>query len=490
MHAAGAEVPVHHPGQSVPGEQVAELGEVVGQPLRRHRRVLPAGPRLDGLPGGGVGEPRTESGAVLPHPPQVGAGDGVCHYERPGRVAVRRELVGQGGDPVVEGGGCVVVVKFYEQPRAPRGEVGDGVGTAALPHRLDDHLVHTLYGCRTVRQDGRHVPGGVHHVGVAHHEQSGARGAGDDPHARGGDDRARALRPDERPCHVESLVGQQVSQMVAGHLARDPAQFGADRDEVFRGQVPQFGGEVFGARGGGGVVRVGRLDAVAGGGQAQAVRGDELERLDVVGGPAVAHRMVAAGVVADRPADAGARLAGGVGGEGQAMIGGGMDGGAKVGEHHAGLGGRGGGGAGAFAGAGDGARTVGVHRQYPVHVPRQVQHQAVADRVARHRRAAAPRGRGNAEAVAHGQRGGDLVLGAREQHRRGHDTIVGGVVGVLGDAAGVGLGLETCGGERLDQGGALRAGSRARVGAPAGPHRRGHDPPTTFFTARVKRSTP
>src|SRR5699024_11585575 len=104
-------------------------------------------------------------------------------------------------------------------------------------------------------------------------------------------------------------------------------------------------------------------------------------------------------------------------------------------------------------------------------------------RVAGDRGAAAPGGGGDAQAVAHGQCPVGLLLAAREQYRGGRHAVVGGVVSVLGEAAGVVLRLEAGVDEGLDEGRARRRVDRSR--------RPGHDASShTRWTARVKRSTP
>src|SRR5699024_3737089 len=75
------------------------------------------------------------------------------------------------------------------------------------------------------------------------------------------------------------------------------------------------------------------------------------------------------------------------------------------------------------------------------------------------------------------------IFAAREQYRGGRHAVVGGVVGVLGEAAGVVLRLEAGVDEGLDEGRARRRVDRSR--------RPGHDASShTRWTARVKRSTP
>ncbi len=74
VHAALAEVAVGGAGQSVPTHQLVQTPQIVGQAFRRHRRVLPAAPRL-----GAVGAAGGEPGGIRAAPPEhrlsAGVGD-------------------------------------------------------------------------------------------------------------------------------------------------------------------------------------------------------------------------------------------------------------------------------------------------------------------------------------------------------------------------------------------------------------------------------
>ena len=67
------------------------------------------------------------------------------------------------------------------------------------------------------------------------------RGVGDQAHGGAQDEGERPLAADQRPGHVEAALGQQVLQGVAGHLAPEPAELGADRAEVGVDEAAQPG---------------------------------------------------------------------------------------------------------------------------------------------------------------------------------------------------------------------------------------------------------
>ena len=147
-----------------------------------------------------------------------------------------------------------------------------------------------------MRQDARCRVGGVGHRGVAEHDQAPPRGVGDQAHGGAQDEGERALAADQRPGHVEAALGQQVLEGVAGHLAPEPAELGADRAEVGVDDAAQPGEQDVGVRG----VGPARSRPQP---QPGARAGHDVEADDVVRGAAVAERPGPAGVVADHPAD-------------------------------------------------------------------------------------------------------------------------------------------------------------------------------------------
>ena len=427
VHTSRTEMAVHDAGQSMPVQEFAEFGQVSGEELRPHRRVLPSRPRGERGAGVRIGEVRAEPGAVLPDAPQVRTLAGIVDAAKVAHVAGGPELRGKQvriGEAVSD----VIGTDFWlgrffyldEQPGVAIGEIGDGVGAAARAHGLDDDLVDPLDRGGAVPQQQRHVARGVDDVGVSGDDERGALGPGDDRHGRRGDDGAGPLATDEGARDVETLLGQQVTQVVTGHLARDAAELDADRGEVVGSELAQFALEMFGAGAGRPIVGIGGANPRARRGETKPVGGDQAQLDDVIGGAAVAHRVVAAGVVADGAAEACPGLARRVGREREARVGRLVDRGADVGEHGAGL--RRGGAGGLVDG------------QHAIHVAREVEDEARTDRVAGHGGAPAAGCRRDAEPVAHGESGGDLVLGAREEHGHRHDAVVRGVEGVLGDA--------------------------------------------------------
>lgn len=98
-------------------------------------------------------------------------------------------------------------------------------------------------------------------------------------------------------------------QVIAGHLPRNATEFGANGGQVIGGEAAQFGFQVVGAGGSRGVAGHRCADAGAGRGDAESVRGDATQFDHMVRGAPVADRVVAARVVADGAAEAGAALA-------------------------------------------------------------------------------------------------------------------------------------------------------------------------------------
>ena len=135
------------------------------------------------------------------------------------RTARAAELVG------------VVADELDDQPALPARQVGDDRG-GDVAHPLDDAGVQPLAGGGPVRQDARCRVGGVGHRGVAEHDEAPLEGSAHQPHGGAQDEGERALAADQRPGHVEAALGQQVLEGVAGHLAPEPAELGADRAEV------------------------------------------------------------------------------------------------------------------------------------------------------------------------------------------------------------------------------------------------------------------
>ncbi len=309
--------------------------------------------------------------------------------------------------------GLGVARRLGEDPGLAARQVRDGGGAAAVAYHVDQPGVHPLQRHRPVRQQAGHGVRGLRHAGVAEDGEGHGVRRPDQAHGGGGDDAQGAFAAGQEPGQVGAVLRQQVLQAVAGHLPGEPAELGADQGQPVVDQAGQGGADrpccvfgcvfdcVFGC------VFAARWQLLTGGGQ-------QVQADYVVGGAAVAQRPRAAGVVADRAADAGPGVRGGVGAEPQPVLRGGRG---DVIQDRARFGGRG--------------ASLGVDGQHPVEVAGEVQHDAGADRVARDGGAAAPAGDRHLVLSRHGQRGGGLLGMPGEGHHGGHDPVVGGVGGVL-----------------------------------------------------------
>ena len=300
-----------------------------------------------------------------------------------------------------------------EQPAAAARQVGHGGAAAAGPDDVDEPRVEALQGHRQVREQRWHRLGGGRHVGVAEHGERGGLRRRDQADGRAQREREGALGAGEELRHVGPVFRQQVLQGVAGDLAGEPAELGADRGQVVADQGRERGEHArlrAGCPGPGGA----GVTPEAARGEPRAAAGDDVQRDHVVRGTSVAQRPRAAGVVADRAADGRARVRGRVGAEAEAVRRGRR--GDRVqngpGFHHRDL-------------------FLGVDAHHPVEVPRQVEHDAGAQRVARDRGATAAGHDGHAEFSADRKRGHDLVGVPGECHDRGDDPVVGRVRGVF-----------------------------------------------------------
>ena len=137
--------------------------------------------------------------------------------------------------------------------------------------------------------------------------------------------------------------------------------------------------------------------------------------------------MWAAGVVGDHAGDRRAVLGGGVGAKTQAVLGcRGLEGGADA------------------AGFDGGGAGLGVDGDDAVHVPREVEDEAGADRVGRARGAAASGGEGDAVGAGEVEGREGLLGRARECDGQGHDAREAGVGGVARSRADGGVDVDEC----------------------------------------------
>ncbi len=347
-------------------QQGAEVAQIAAEPGGRHRAVLPARPRL-----AAVRHPGRRAGGVLAHPPQRALAGRVGDDRAAGGAGLRRPSA----HPVRLGPrlGRGAAADLHEQPRASARQRPGGRSRQVGGHPLDRQ--------RAQRQQVRRRLGRRALVGVAEHRQRERGGSLHQPHRRLGQHREGALAAGERAGQVEVLLRQQFVQRVTGDAARQFGEPGAQQRQVTLRQivdaVPQPGRQPLGA-----AARAQPLAAV----------GQHVQRGHVVRGGAPGHRVRAAGVVADHPAERAPAVGGRVGAEGQAVRAGRVP---QPVEHHARL--------------DDGGARVRVERDDAVHVPGEVQHHPHPGRLPRDRGAAAARHHRHPVLPAHGEGGGDVV---------------------------------------------------------------------------------
>ena len=391
VHAAVAEVPVGQPVDPVPGHQHLELAQVAAELGRRHGRVLEAGPGLLAR-----GRAAAEPGAVLADPPHRGG----LRAGREQRDRVRAGVGGQVTGPLerlVER----LAADLDHEPSGARRQVGDGRGSAHSSDHVDQARVHAFDRDRLVRQQRRDRVGSRGHVRVAEDDEHGRGGDRHEPQ-RGLEDRPDgALGPHERLGEVRAVLGQQVLERVPRDLAGEPPQLGAQHVEVAVHELGEPGD---------GVERP--LPRARGDAATRAV--DEVQREHVVGGAAVRDGTRAARVVADHPAERRAGPRRRVRPEPQPVRSGGL---LQRRHDRSRLDARGAG--------------LRVDLEHPVHVPREVEHHARTDRVARDRRARTARGHRHARLTRHREGGLHVVGVLREDDDLRHDAVVRRVGRVL-----------------------------------------------------------
>lgn len=173
--------------------------------------------------------------------------------------------------------------------------------------------------------------GGEVGVGEPEHDERPCRRGLHQAHGGAEDRRARALGADQRAGEVEAVLGEELVEVVAADPARQLGRIGPD--EVLGLVAEGFQLAVdppFGAGTPTGLVEVGgRADV-----HPRPVGEQDVEGVDVVDGLAPGHRVGAAGVVADHPAEGAAVVGRRVRAEGEAVGAGGV---AQVVEDRAGL---------------------------------------------------------------------------------------------------------------------------------------------------------
>ena len=216
---------------------------------------------------------------------------------------------------------------------------------------------------------------------------------------------------------MEALLGQELLEVVPGHAARDVREAIADGLAVLVAQGAQVPVDLSAAA----PCRDDGVELGGAGGadpDAQAVVGQHLQLLDVLGGAARHHRVRPTRVVADHAAQRAVVVGGGIGPE-----------------HELRLRGR------SLQRVEDRARqhtrAAGdrIDLQHPVQVFADVDHHGDVAALAG-QAGAAPAGQdGNAVAAADLDGGDQVVVVARDHHAVWHLAVVGGVCGIQGAAA-------------------------------------------------------
>ncbi len=186
-----------------------------------------------------------------------------------------------------------------------------GVAVRQQPQRLgvhppfalepDEPVVQALELLRLVRRDARHGVGRAGDVRVSQHDQRLGRRRRHQAQLGVQDRDQGALAADQRPGHVEAVLGQQRVQVVPGHPSRDLRVTLPDLVGVGRRQLPQ-GPVDLRAPAAGGHDRGVLLVAGRAGPEPLAVIGEDLEPEDVVDGLAVGLGRRPAGVVPEHAA--------------------------------------------------------------------------------------------------------------------------------------------------------------------------------------------
>jgi hypothetical protein len=426
VDAALAEMAVEGALVAILVEQLAQGAQVIPDPLRRDRGVLPARPgvRLAGHPGGGA---------------QAGLADGPDRLLLLGvvedlarrRARLALECLDQrAGLPL--GFLPRLAAEFDQQPAAPLGQQVDVLRVELLPlHVGDQHVVQPLEADRPVRHDLGHVVAGRVNVRITEHDQTAGRRAGDE--AQGGlqDGDAGPLGAHQRAGHVETVLGQELRQVVAGDPARDVRKALADLVRVAVAQIAQPAVDLPPAPAG----ADDPLQLLLAGGphpQAQAVVGEHLQLLDVLLGLAGHHRVDAAGVVPHHAAEGAVVVGGGVGAEGEVVALGRV---AQLVQHQARLDTR--------------PAAVRINMEDAVQIFREVEHHRHVAALAGEAGAAAAGQHGRAVLAAGGEGLDHVLLRAGDHHADRHLAVVRGIGGIEGAAAGVEAHLPLDGGAEV-----------------------------------------
>lgn len=349
-----------------------EFPQVGGQVFGREGGVLPVGPGF-----GAVGKPGDGAGRRLADLPQpghfLGVGDGMARG---------------GGVGHLLGDACQLPLRLpHDLAVEPAPGIitrqGGVLAAGAGAQGVEKITSHAFDGGDLVEAQVGGVGGGVDHRAIREDDQALFRRPGHELHLKAGDDAERALRARDSVRHVAG----EVVEAVAGDLAREASEFGGDEFAVVVIKLAELGLDVW--------VRA----AVGVEGDLVAVGTHERDGDEVIGGGAPCDGVGAAGVVADHPAHRATRMRRRVRAVGQAIVGGGF---AKIVADHAGFDLRG--------------ALFRVDGEDAVEIPRGVDDQALANRVARHGRPAAAADDRPAVAVSQRDAALDVVDAARLQH--------------------------------------------------------------------------
>ena len=215
VHAAVAEVAVGNAVQRALLEQRVEVAQVGAELGGRHGGVLPAGLRRAAQRTG------RQAGAVLADPPQ-------------------RELLRDVGDDPVRYAGRAGDLRAQGTRPPPRSQPVTSANSQPPPSGSSgrrctmsgDPLVEALAGDQRVLQQGGYGVRRVGHRRVAEHGQRAERSVLDQAHGRVEDDAQGALGADEEPVEPAAVLREQVLEGVAGDLAAEATELGADGLEV------------------------------------------------------------------------------------------------------------------------------------------------------------------------------------------------------------------------------------------------------------------
>ena len=301
--------------------------------------------------------------------------------------------------------------ELHHQPSAAFGQKREAFGVDPFRSRVaDEKIVEAFEADGLVRHDFGHVIGALINVGISDDQQHALRRAFDQA-ASGFENRdAGAFGPDQGAGDVESILGQEIVQVVAGDAARNFGKTLADEIAVGSGDTLQSGVD-FAA-----VAAPSSQDATEffvgcrANLHAEAVVGEDFQSLDVVVGLAGHDRVHAAGVVADHAAESAAVVRGGIRREGEVVF---FGGGAQTVEHDSGL------------YAGDAAGRIDFEN--PRHVFGKIEDDGDVAALSGERCASATAEQRRAELAAERDRGFDIVVIAREHDADRNLAVVGAV---------------------------------------------------------------